>query len=151
MADLLDRLTAKVGFEDSCWPWLAYRNPLGYGMAWDSRRRQMRLAHRVLYEVIVGDLPPGFELDHLCRLRACVNPDHLEPVTHHENVLRGDIRSISGNKTHCPQGHPYDEENTRLIAGRRQCKECGRAATRRWRLRHRPVGVSATSTSGSSP
>ncbi len=69
-------------------------------------------AHRVIYEWIKGSIPEGLELDHLCRDRSCVNPWHLEPVTHLENIRRGLGGQNSRAKIHCPQGHPYDEENT---------------------------------------
>lgn len=85
-------------------------------------------AHRVAYELLVGLIPDGLELDHLCRNPACVNPAHLEPVTHAENMRRGE-RAM---KTHCPQGHAYDEANTyRIRSGGRQCRTCVRLRRRR--------------------
>jgi hypothetical protein len=85
-------------------------------------------AYRITYETLVGPVPNGLELDHLCRVRACVNPGHLEPVTHRVNTLRGEtVAARNARATHCPAGHPYDEVNTyadRL--GRRSCRECCR-------------------------
>lgn len=81
-------------------------------------------AHRVAYEEIMGPVPEGLELDHLCRTRSCVNPSHLEPVTHRENMNRGDV--ATRRKTHCPKGHPYDEENTGIYNGYRNCRACAR-------------------------
>lgn len=94
-------------------------------------------AHRVAYELFVAEIPEGFDLDHLCRNRGCVNPDHLEPVTRRENLLRGEtIPARNARITHCPQGHPYDAENTRIRpCGRRRCAACNREAARRWRAR----------------
>lgn len=79
-------------------------------------------AHRVAYEHIVGPIPPGMQLDHLCRNRMCVNPEHLEPVTAQENRRRA-----TALITECPNGHPYDEANSKHSPdGRRYCRECKR-------------------------
>jgi hypothetical protein len=89
-------------------------------------------AHRWAYEAFVGPIPEGLEIDHLCRNRACVNPAHLDPVTHQENMSRGKAARM----THCHKGHPFDEANTRMEAyGSRRCKECNNAASRRYRER----------------
>jgi hypothetical protein len=81
------RLLSKVVQGDGCWRWKGGQNGPGYSMFWLDG--QMRYAHRLVYELLVGPIPEGLELDHLCRNRACVNPAHLEPVTHSLNVLRG--------------------------------------------------------------
>ena len=108
--------------EDGCWQWTGSIDRNGYGSFWFNKT--MALAHRVSYELKVGPIPEGMQLDHLCRNRSCVNPAHLEPVTARENTHRSPI--TFANKTHCPKGHAYDEANTyvRPSDGRRRCRTC---------------------------
>jgi len=109
--------------ETGCWLWLGELAPNGYGR-WRSGPGQPRqMAHRASYEHYVGDIPEGLELDHTCRQRRCVRWDHLEPVTGSENTKRQD--HAERRKTHCPNGHPYDEANTYVGPdGKRRCREC---------------------------
>lgn len=128
MSDLLDRLADKFLVGDGCWPWVAARTSRGYGSVRVGDRTQQ--AHRVLYELLVGPIPEGLQLDHLCRNRSCVRPDHLEPVTCGENIRRGTsgeaTRAAFAARTHCAAGHPLTEENTYATGhaggGCRTCK-----------------------------
>jgi hypothetical protein len=108
-----------------CWEWLGSKPESrgGYGQLYLNGRTQ--LAHRVVFERFNGEVPADLTLDHLCRNRSCVNPDHLEPVSITENIRRG--TPFKPKKTHCPSGHPYDEANTGVYRGERQCKACNRA------------------------
>ncbi|MEU7240240.1 HNH endonuclease signature motif containing protein [Streptomyces sparsogenes] len=83
------------------------------------------MAHRFAYETLVGPIPEHLQLDHLCRVRHCVNPDHLEPVSSRENTRRGRSQAgINGRKTHCQKGHPFDSANTYVWKGSRACRTC---------------------------
>ena len=107
-----ERFWAKVDKNGlgGCWLWTASRMGLGYGVFY--RKGQSRMAHRGAYELFIGPIPEGLELDHLCRVHHCVNPDHLEPVTHRENNMRGIRGTGPLRQTHCRRGHPFDEVNT---------------------------------------
>jgi hypothetical protein len=110
--------------------------------------RQRHGAHRVSYELHKGPIPEGLVIDHLCRVRHCVNPDHLRAVTHAVNILAGVGRgALHARKTHCVNGHEFTAENTRLCEGgrRRRCRTCDRVSAQRCRGRrvHKAMGVSA--------
>jgi hypothetical protein len=128
---LLEKIAVDV--ETGCWLWTAYTDPAGYGRIATSAQPNPELAHRVSYRLYVGPIPEGLTLDHLCRVRRCVNPAHLEPVTLAENKRRGEsLAAQNARKTHCPQGHPYDEANTHVTAqGYRDCRACNRERHRR--------------------
>ncbi len=114
-----------------CWIWTGTITNVGYGIFSPIGRRCA--AHRWSYEQLIGPIPEGLELDHLCRNRRCVNPMHLEPVTHRENIMRGTSpRAAQAKQTHCKWGHPFDEANTyRRTNGGRGCRICQKAASRR--------------------
>ena len=122
-----DRFWAKVDATspDGCWPWTAAVSKNGYGnLAGLS-------AHRVSYELNVGSIPEGLQIDHLCRNTRCVRPDHLEPVTGLENMRRR-----YAYVTHCKRGHEYTPENTyRKPDGCRDCRACIRRRTADYKAR----------------
>jgi hypothetical protein len=123
---LQDRFWEKVEKTETCWLWTAAKNDQGYGHIKVSDG-EWAYAHRLAYELLVGPIPEGLELDHLCRVRNCLNPAHLEPVTGRENVLRSTSpTAINARKTHCPRGHEYSAENTYYTPreGHRQCRAC---------------------------
>ena len=104
-----------------CWVWNAAKSGSGYGSFLYQGR--LRPAHRVSWEWANGKIPEGLDLDHLCRVRACVNPEHLEPVTRRENLLRGEtIPARKSKQTHCESGHSL--EDAYIWKGRRHCREC---------------------------
>lgn len=108
-----------------CWIWTAGCSTGGYGQ-FRAENNHKTLAHRWAYEHICGPVPAGLQLDHLCRIRRCVNPAHLEPVTQRENLLRGaTLPARNARKTHCIHGHPFDEINTLVASsGARRCRTC---------------------------
>ena len=151
--DVLERFEAKFEPEPNsgCWLWTAHENGLGYGQFY--YKGKPRGAHRVSYQLYVGEIPEGLVLDHLCRVTNCVNPDHLEPVTQKENLMRGvgihkciaysktrtmESRNMKGflqasrdwhkkqrEKTHCKHGHEFTEENTYRVKNNwRNCRRC---------------------------
>jgi hypothetical protein len=146
-----DRIARNVAIAPSgCWEWQQCRTRKGYGQVTVSRAGVWKrlYAHRVSYEVFVGPIPDGLQIDHLCRNRACVNPKHLEPVTSWQNNHRSPLSraSINAAKRKCPKGHAYDERNTyRNADGSRLCRTCRRAldAARRDRKSQRAAGIRA--------
>lgn len=130
--DELFRINTQVNPDSGCWIWTGTIVATGYGSV--SLGGVVFAVHRLSYEHFVGPIPPGLTIDHVkargCVSRACANPSHLEPVTLAENVLRGDSPpALNKRKTHCPQGHPYDDANTYVNpnTGYRLCRACARA------------------------
>lgn len=132
---------SRVDQSDGCWEWTGSRNQKGYGQATLNGRRTG--AHRVAWLRSGRTIPDGLQLDHLCRNRACVNPDHLEVVDNRTNVLRGrTLPARNIQKTHCIRGHAYSEENTlRRKDGSRVCRMClsirWQSTGKPWRERQR--------------
>ena len=135
---LIERLMDNISPEPNsgCWLWMAQLSDKGYGAIKVNGRP--RRAHRICYEEIVGPIPDGLHLDHLCRVRCCVNPRHLEPVTLQENLARGldnsrsreTYRTNMAARTHCLRGHEYNSKNTTAYNGKRQCRVCANSLRR---------------------
>jgi hypothetical protein len=141
--DVVDR-----GHTTPCWIWRGKQKDTGYAtmtVPTDGPRGRPVRAHRAFYERHVGPVPEGHDLDHLCRVRNCVNPAHLEPVTRRENLRRGTgFIAVHARKTHCPRGHEYDAVDNR---GQRFCRQCarvlGRERNRRYDARRKAQEASA--------
>src|SRR3990167_1572712 len=133
------RFWPKVDNSGACWLWTASQWGGGYGQFWDGSRNVV--AHRFAYELLVGSIPDGLEIDHLCRVRNCVNPLHLQPVTTRENTLRGEGPSaINAVRSECIHGHAFSPSNTYISKdGKRSCRTCRRHSTRRIRAQRRPL------------
>jgi len=111
---------------NGCWVWNGCKMRNGYGQLGVGGKHYA--AHRFAYENLVGPIPEGLDLDHLCRNRACANPSHLQPVTRSENLKRGvGFGRWNTLKTHCPHGHEYSQDNTHVSkTNRRLCRACAR-------------------------
>lgn len=125
----------RKGGEHECWPWVGGRTKDGYGHFCPNGPKEY--VHRFSYELHVGPIPSGKQIDHLCRNRRCVNPAHLEAVTKRVNWERGEASSARNRrKTHCIYGHAFTPDNTyRDAQGNRSCRICGRRANRESRAR----------------
>lgn len=127
----VDRIKSLIGQPDllGCCPWLGYVGQEGYGwVRIGGRKGPLMTAHRVVYAIYHSPPDPAMTIDHLCRTRHCVNPEHLEQVSNRENILRGESPAAHhARATHCKYGHEFDEANTRVTKnGRRECRACGR-------------------------
>lgn len=133
----LERFWEKVEKTETCWLWTGAVSPNGYGAFWDGARQVV--SHRAAYLLLVGPIADGMTVDHLCRVRSCVNPSHMEIVTRSENSRRGAEHSSFGAmkraETCCKRGHAFDESNTYWDNGRRACRICRAACARRYRER----------------
>ena len=129
-----ERLLSKIHFNcaTGCWEWTASMSPDGYGLFYYDRSLRTTGAHRISYRLFVGEIPAGKEIDHLCRVRNCVNPSYLEAVTRKVNTNRGD--SLSGKRSRqilCKNGHSLSGENLLPTkTGRRACRICRNAYCR---------------------
>lgn len=133
---------------ESCWLWGGSYYSSGYGQAWSRQLRRSTQAHRLVYETLRGAIPVGLTIDHLCRVRGCVNPDHLRVVPIRENIHAPGatcLAKLNAEKDHCPQGHSYTPENTYVCArGKRYCRQCKIEWKRAARARARAVSSPTT-------
>jgi 5-methylcytosine-specific restriction endonuclease McrA len=136
---LAEKFWPKVKVTSDCWLWTGARNPSGYGILSAIGERGQRTtvgAHRIAYELLVGPIPEGLEIDHLCSVRHCVNPTHLEAVSRQENMRRG----RRANQTHCKRGHPLEGDNlyvTNRETMQRQCRTCRNLLSRSYQEERR--------------
>lgn len=130
MNDIINRFANMVDFTESCWNWTGCKNKDGYGRV--SINGVNHYPHRWFYELSYGKVKDGLELDHKCHNTSCCNPDHLDEVTHLENMRRS-FGNQNTKKTHCKNGHEFTKENTWNYNGRRHCKICKKENLRRWR------------------
>jgi len=119
----LERFWNNIEKTDSCWNWKASLFKNGYGQFSDNYKKWY--AHRFSYQLLKGELIEGLTIDHLCRNRACVNPEHLEQVTKKVNNLRGEgFCAKEARQTHCIHGHEFNEDNTYWEGNKRHCRPC---------------------------
>lgn len=141
-----ERFRSFVEITADCWIWLGGRTPKGYGVF--ALKGKSVGAHQWAYRNLRGPIPDGLELDHLCRNTSCVNPAHLEIVTHGENLRRG--TQYHRSLTACKRGHPFNERNTYCRPdGARQCRICHNARSIAWWARHRAKETAMSSERGS--
>lgn len=147
----LSRAIEKIDFaeNDGCWLWLGSRRSGGYAQFYPHGQHapyRSVMVHRWLYEIVNGLIPDTMTIDHLCRVRHCVNPDHLEIVTMRENTLRGiGPTAVNAKKTHCVNGHELNDANVYLNPRKtwtsRLCRSCMRAASRRWKRKMASIQI----------
>lgn len=126
------RLISDSHSVEGCWLWRKHVDKSGYARTTYAKDYE-QLAHRLSYRLFKGEIPDGLTIDHLCRRRYCINPDHLDAVTQRENVLRGEgVAARRARQTHCKRGHEFSRENTYIFRnGRRGCRSCAKSARRR--------------------
>ena len=140
-ASLIERIHQRSVVDPStgCWNWQGY---LQRGYALFSLNGRTVQVHRAIYTAVNGAIPNGLTIDHLCRNKGCVNPDHMEPVTVKVNVLRGNtITAKNAAKTHCFRGHPLSGDNLNLYRGLRVCRKCKTIYMREWRAKNKTIAT----------
>jgi hypothetical protein len=136
---IIERLQAHITIDPTteCWIWQGARRKTQWPYGLINIDGKILQAHRVSYEAHRGPIPSGLQLDHLCRNPPCINPFHVEPVTNYENGRRGIAAQVNAAiqlaKTHCKQGHPYDDKNTYRHNGKRDCRTCQRRRSAAWK------------------
>ena len=141
-----ERFWSKVEKGPGCWEWTACKLKKGYGRIKQNGVKYS--AHRISWEMKNGKIPKGLQIDHLCRNTSCVNPDHLEPVTQKENILRGvGITAVNAKKTECPKGHKFTDANTYITppghrsSGSRSCRKCRSEVGRKYYAKNKREGL----------
>lgn len=136
----LSRFYSKVKKTNNCWIWTSKKHVRGYGL-FNIKGVSYR-AHRIAFQLSGSVLDPRMVLDHLCKNTSCVNPEHLEEVTHAENTMRGiSFTALNSKKTQCPKGHEYDRVDYR---GRRCCSVCTKKIQREWQRNRRKLTITNT-------
>ena len=126
----IKRLLSSMGHPDECWNWTGHIGKNGYSYC--CYKGKNTTAYRASWEHLIGPIPQGYEIDHLCKNPKCVNPLHLEPVTPYINNMRSNSAAAKcSRKTHCINGHAFDKDNTKMISRKngkfdRRCKICHR-------------------------
>lgn len=135
---LAERFWKHVSKTATCWLWTGSLDAKGYGRIRPDGSRRFKRAHRIAYEFLKGPIPEELELDHLCRNHRCVNPDHLEPVTHRENTLRGNAPGCVTRRTGvCKRGHSISGTNVYTHKGKKSCRACRNLAWRNFYQKRR--------------
>ena len=130
----IQRFFKKIDNTGNCWEWKGTIQQKGYGQF--GLNHKMKSAHRLSFELFKGEIPKGLQLDHLCRNRACVNPDHLEIVTNRENILRGiGVTAKKAKQTHCIHGHELSGYNLILRRDGRACRTCIYIRTKKYTMK----------------
>lgn len=133
---IVNYLNRTIKTEKGCWVWQGAKSPDRHARV--NINSQAYYLHRVIFKAVGNRLDKSLELDHLCREPSCVNPKHLEQVTHRVNSERGEAGTHLKNKTHCPQGHPYSGDNLYVFpSGGRSCRTCTRVSGRKHDLKRR--------------
>ena len=145
----IERIFSRISFDHDCWRWNGSHDQNGYGRVVVHSGGSSTPVHRVVYEAMIGSIPVGREMDHLCRNRGCCNPMHLEPVTHRTNMRRGLAGAVGRAQTHCHRGHAY-EEHARVSVEidtdgtehkTRVCRLCSCAESAKYRARRKVEGT----------
>ena len=143
----IDRVLARIVIDDNgCWIWQGATRSPGYGhvgVKGPDLKWRMVGTHRITYEYFIGPIPDGHQLDHLCRVRLCANPYHLEAVTSRENTLRSPVAigGLNAAKTHCKRGHEFTAENTYRRGTARECRICRAASHHKISLQRHPIEI----------
>ena len=133
------RLYSKTTLNEDCWEYTGYLDPNGYGRF--HYHGKSHGAHRVAYELAYGTIPPGLAVDHTCSNPSCIRYEHLEAVTTAENNRRAAER-----RTHCKNGHEWNETNTYWHKEKRHCRRCNADAARRYAARRRTASDNTDAT-----